>query len=113
VAFDVHGQPARLSPAIEYAAYRVAQEALSNVARHAGVSEARLELSFTSDELTLCVVDQGSGFSARRTPPGQGLLGMRDRAAEVGGSLEVDSEPGHGTRVRLWVPLRLTLLDGR
>ena len=113
VAFEVRGQPARLPPAIEYAAYRVAQEALSNVARHAEVSEARLELSFTSDELTLCVADQGRGFSSRRTAPGQGLLGMRDRAAEIGGSLQVDSEPGQGTRVRLWVPLKLTLLDGR
>ena len=113
VTFEVHGQPTRLSPAIEYAAYRVAQEALSNVARHANVSEARLGLSFTPEELTLCVADQGTGFAPRRTSPGQGLLGMRDRAAEIGGSLEVNSEPGHGTRVRLWVPLRLTLLDGR
>jgi signal transduction histidine kinase len=113
IAFDVRGPPRRLSPAIEYAVYRVAQEALSNVARHAEVSEARLQLTFTPDELVLCVSDTGSGFWARRTPPSQGLLGMRDRAAEVGGSLDVDSEPSSGTRVRLWVPLRLTLLDRR
>jgi signal transduction histidine kinase len=113
VTFEAHGPSTRLPAAIEYAAYRVAQEALSNVARHAEVSEATLELSFTPDEFTLCVADSGSGFSARRTPPGQGLLGMRDRAAEVGGSLDIDSGRGRGTRVRLWVPLRLTLLDRR
>ena len=103
----------RLPRAIEYAVYRVAQEALSNVARHAGVARAQLELRFSADELTLCVTDHGKGFSKRRTPPGQGLLGMRDRAAEIGAELHIDSAetPGRGTRVRLWVPLRVTLLE--
>src|SRR5262249_29530145 len=91
VAFAVHGTPRPLTPAIESAAFRVAQEALSNAARHAGVSEAHLDLTYTSDELSLCVADAGRGFSVRRTPAGQGLLGMRDRAAELGGSLDIDS----------------------
>ena len=111
VTLELQGTPTRLSQAIEYAVYRVAQEALSNVARHAEVSAAHITLTFSSDELVLCVEDAGAGFSTSRTSPGQGLLGMRDRAAEVGGTLEIDSRKGHGSAVRLWVPLRLTLLD--
>ncbi len=113
VALAIRGEPRRLAQPIEYAVYRVAQEALSNVARHAGVSSAELELRFASDELVLCVTDTGCGFSTR-TPPGQGLLGMRDRAAEIGAELEIHSSTdGRGTRVRLWVPLTVTVLDGR
>ena len=115
VTFSVEtdaGEPKRIEPAIEYAVYRVAQEALSNVARHAGVGEAEVELRIGPDELTLCVRDAGQGFSMRRTKPGQGLLGMRDRAAEIGAELEIESHPGKGTRVRLWVPLKLTVLEG-
>jgi signal transduction histidine kinase len=115
VTLEINGVPRRLSPAIEYAVYRVAQEALSNVARHAGIAEVDVELRFSADELCLTVTDAGHGFSTRRTPAGQGLLGMRDRAAEIGAELEITSpaSTGHGTRVRLWVPLTLTLLDGR
>jgi signal transduction histidine kinase len=109
----IHGTPTRLSSTIEYAVYRVAQEALSNAARHAEASAASLELTFSSEELTLCVTDSGRGFVAERTPPGQGLLSMRDRAAEIGADLHIDSQSGQGTRVRLWVPLALTLLEGR
>jgi two-component system, NarL family, sensor kinase len=114
VTMRVSGEAKRLPQPIEYAAYRVAQEALSNVARHAGVSEAQLELRFSTDELSLCVADSGQGFSTPATQPGQGLLGMRDRAAEIGADLEIISAPaGSGTRVRLWVPLKLTVLDGQ
>ena len=115
VALKICGVPRRVPGAIEYAVYRVAQEALSNVARHAGVAEVEVELRFSADELSLCVTDDGHGFAPRRTPAGQGLLGMRDRAAEIGAELEITSpaSTGRGTRVRLWVPLTLTLLDGR
>jgi signal transduction histidine kinase len=115
VALEISGEPKRLSHAIEYAVYRVAQEALSNAARHAGVSEVDVELRFSPDELCLTVTDAGHGFSTRRTPAGQGLLGMRDRAAEIGAELQITSpaSTGRGTRVRLWVPLKLTLLNGR
>ena len=55
----------------------------------------------------------GDGFDPQQTPPGQGLLGMRDRAAEIGADLQLQTQPGGGTRVRLWVPLALTLLEAR
>jgi signal transduction histidine kinase len=115
VTLRICGEPKRLSSAIEYAVYRVTQEALSNVARHAGVGEVDVELRFSSDELMLTVADGGQGFSTRRTPAGQGLLGMRDRAAAIGAELEITSpvSTGRGTRVRLWVPLKVTLLHGR
>jgi signal transduction histidine kinase len=109
----IEGEPARLSQTIEYAIYRVGQEALSNAARHASAGHARLRLTFTSDDLTLCVSDTGGGFDPQHTPPGQGLLGMRDRAAEIGADLQIQAQPGGGTRVRLWVPLALTLLEAR
>jgi signal transduction histidine kinase len=114
VTLQICGEPRRLSSAIEYAVYRVAQEALSNVARHAGVADADVELRFSPVELSLSVTDTGDGFATRRTPAGQGLLGMRDRAAAIGAELEITSpsSTGRGTRVRLWVPLKLTLLDG-
>jgi signal transduction histidine kinase len=114
VALEVRGEPRRLPPTIEYAVYRVAQEALSNVARHAGVAEVHADLCFSPDELTLNVADAGHGFATRGTSPGQGLLGMRDRAAEIGAELEITSTTdGRGTRVRVWVPLKVTVLDGR
>jgi two-component system NarL family sensor kinase len=111
VAIDGHA--VRLSSTIEYAVYRVAQEALSNAARHGSTESARLELAFTPDDLTLYISDTGGGFDATLTAPGHGLLGMRDRAAEIGADLTIESKPGDGTHVRLWVPLALTLLGGR
>jgi signal transduction histidine kinase len=107
----VTGEPVRLPRAIEEAVYRVAQEALSNVARHAGVSQARLELAFSTQDLVLRVIDRGPGFRAEAPAEGQGLQSMRDRAAQIGAELRIDSQPGHGTTVRLWVPLELTILE--
>jgi signal transduction histidine kinase len=112
VDVSVEGHAARLPKPIEEAVYRVAQEALSNVARHAGVARARLELTFSPSELVLCVVDQGAGFTRdAHFGDGQGLHSMRDRARHIGADLEITSRPGGGTRVRLWLPLKLTLLE--
>lgn len=110
---EVIGEPRRLAPVTEYAVFRVAQEALSNVARHAGTDRARVTLAFSPEELVLAVEDQGAGFDAAARDGeggGQGLVGMRDRAAEIGADLRVVSRPGQGTSVRLAVPLKLTLL---
>ena len=84
---------------------------MSNAARHAQAVHATLELTVSPEELTLCVTDSGAGFDLAETPPGQGLLSMRDRAAEIGAELSIESVPGSGTRVRLWVPLALTMLE--
>jgi two-component system sensor histidine kinase UhpB len=110
VTLDVPERLPRLPPSIELAAYRVVQEALTNVLRHSGAS--RLSLAARNDGGTLAVwlIDDGCGFDpgqAAGATPGQhlGLVSMRERAAFAGGSLEVDSAPGRGTTVCLRIPL--------
>jgi signal transduction histidine kinase len=109
----IDGEVRRLPPPIEVAAFRVAQEALSNVARHAGVETARLELAFSPEELVLTITDQGPGIVPVKqyAGDGTGLVNMRDRAAEIGAALQITSSPGQGTTVRLVVPLELTMVD--
>jgi signal transduction histidine kinase len=114
VDMDVVGSPMRLSPSIEYAIYRVAQEALNNAARHARVDTASLRLVFADDAVELTVQDQGAGFEA--ADPGlrqatSGTISMRDRANEIGAELQIASERGRGTSVYLVVPLRPTMVD--
>jgi two-component system NarL family sensor kinase len=113
VVVEIRGTPTRLSHTIEYAVYRVAQEALSNAARHSGAPHASVVLAFSEEELVLEVLDAGRGFGPGGRSAGQGLHSMRDRSADIGAELRVESRPGSGTLVRLSVPLALTLLDGR
>jgi signal transduction histidine kinase len=84
--------------------YRVLQEALNNVKRHAGAQEAWVRLKFQDRSLSLEVEDHGKGFSSDARHQGIGLVGMRERAELVGGTLEVSSREGGGTIVRLVVP---------
>ncbi|MEI5672454.1 MULTISPECIES: HAMP domain-containing sensor histidine kinase [unclassified Nocardioides] len=96
------GLPA-LPPATELVVYRVAQEALTNAARHARATRVELTLQRLGDRVVLGVADDGRGLVADAA--GAGLRGMRERARSVGGTLEIDSAPGQGTRVRLSVPV--------
>lgn len=94
-----------LSPDVEQAIYRVAQEAVANVTHHANATNLEARLSFTGQEITLLVRDDGIGFNDR---PGEnsdhfGLAGMRERAQLVGGDLTIDSQPEQGTTVRLTI----------
>ena len=85
--------------------YRVAQEALQNVARHARASRVALRLSASSTALELEISDDGAGFDPRAEFPGHlGLRSMRERVSEIGGVLNLTSEPGKGTTVRVRVP---------
>jgi len=86
---------------------QIAREALSNAARHAGASRATLRLAHQEGGLFLRVEDNGRGFDPGAVPGGehQGLVNMRDRAASVGGQLEVDSSPGKGTRIIVRIPI--------
>ncbi len=101
----------RLDPDVETACYRIAQEALTNVARHAGAGRGRVELRRSESEVRLVVADDGSGFdvaaATARAAGGSslGVLGMRERAMFVGGRVEIESEPGRGTEVRAILPL--------
>jgi signal transduction histidine kinase len=108
VAVAVTGDVIVLHPEIEVALLRIAQEALANVARHAGASRAWLTLSYMGDVVTLDVRDDGTGFRVDEPASGDGagfgLTGMRQRVARVAGSLAIESEPGSGTAVSARVP---------
>src|SRR5215213_1729900 len=92
---------------VEQALFRVAQEALANVARHSGARRAEADLIYTRNIVTLCVADDGRGFDPLRNPGGGfGLQSMRERLVKLGGHVNVESAPGKGTRVEGFCPLQ-------
>lgn len=98
--------PPALSPDAELVLYRVAQEALTNVVRHAGAAEAHVTLSASRTGVELRVRDSGAGMAADAAEASTGgIRGMRERALLIGARLEVVAAAGHGTDVRLHVPL--------
>lgn len=111
VEFETSGDQRRLQPEVELTLYRMAQEALSNVARHAQATRAALHLAFTADTITLTVVDNGRGFEvpespAEMAPAGHfGLLGLHERAELIGAHLAIQSTAGEGTRLVITLPL--------
>lgn len=96
---------APMSAEAELVIYRIAQEALTNVLRHARASYADMRLERAPDRNTLEVVDNGAGFSAEPDAEGTGIRGMRERAALIGADLRISSQAGGGTEVRLDVPV--------
>ena len=95
-----------LPPRVEAALYRICQEALTNVARHAEAERVRVELVATPEWVRLFVEDDGRGFDASDVPEDRhGLLGMRERTQILGGALDIRSSPGAGTRIEATVPL--------
>nr|WP_246303861.1 sensor histidine kinase [Nocardioides thalensis] len=104
LAVDAPELDGRLPAAVEVAAYRIVGEALTNVARHAQAEVARLRLELDDDNLLVELADDGVGISADRQA-GVGLVGLRERAAELGGSSEVLCPPDGGTVVRARLPL--------
>jgi two-component system, NarL family, sensor kinase len=95
-----------LPPSVEAALYRICQEALTNVARHAKAGRATVQLVATPDRVRLVVEDDGRGFDASEVSEDRhGIVGMRERAEMLGGSLQVRSEPGAGTRIEATVPV--------
>jgi two-component system sensor histidine kinase UhpB len=93
-----------LSPEVELVLYRVAQESLTNVARHAEASRAELVLERAGDGVVLRVRDDGKGFQPGNLESVNGIRGMRERALLIGARLAIDSAPGRGTEVELQVP---------
>lgn len=101
------GMTDRLAPETEIAAYRIVQEALTNVARHAAATHCRVRLMRLPETLRVEVEDDGAGFDilgAPAEPRGFGLIGMRERAAMLGGRLTILSAPGSGTRLCVELP---------
>src|SRR5947208_774935 len=84
--------------------YRVLEEALNNVSRHSGATDAWISLRFSPDSLELEVEDHGTGFVAEKMQRGIGLVAMRERAELIGGTLAISPRPQGGTKVRLQIP---------
>ncbi|MEO5608320.1 MAG: sensor histidine kinase [Ornithinibacter sp.] len=103
-AVRVEGEPEPLGGAAEVVILRTAQEALSNVRRHADARSVDLALVYGPGRVVLTVSDDGNGFDTGEARVGFGLDGLHSRAAEVGGTVLVDSRPGGGTTLRLEVP---------
>ncbi len=109
--FTSEGVAVRLRPQHEIAVYRIVQEALNNVARHAGARAVRVEASFTARALVVRVQDDGKGFTAPKQTSDlassghYGLLGMQERAELIGARLSIQSAPGAGATVELQLPL--------
>ena len=104
---EVHVRGEREVPLeTEQAVFRVAQEALANVAKHSGAQDTELDLVYTPEALTLRVADDGRGFDPAQNPgEGFGLQSMRERTVKRGGRMNVESAPGKGTRITCTVPL--------
>jgi two-component system sensor histidine kinase UhpB len=114
IALDLHthGQGERLPSGTESAIYRIVQEALTNVARHSGAARAGVVLEHGSAYIQVIVEDDGCGFDPKRVAtarregaPPLGLLGIRERTALVGGTMEIESTPGKGTTLFVRVPV--------
>jgi signal transduction histidine kinase len=107
VRTESDGEVRPLPFAVDVAAFRIVQEALTNVARHAGPATATVRISYGDRDLSVQVDDDGRGLSAHGSAPGsgKGLVGMRERVAALGGDLQAGPRPGGGFRVRACLPL--------
>lgn len=117
VGVDETSAPRRLEPEMETAVFRVVQEAINNIARHAAARNVWIQLSYNHQSLVVTVEDDGIGFetSSIQTTPGSlrglGLMGMRERLELLGGDLEITSLPGQGTELVITVPLNERKLE--
>lgn len=117
VEFSTSGEPVMLSMAADAALLRIAQGSLANVLQHAGASQASVTLSYLGDEIALDVVDDGIGFRTAAAfgagddqpgdagPGGFGLRAIRQRAAALGGTVDIESAPGDGTAISVRIPV--------
>ena len=114
VRFVQHDMPPLLAQDASLCLYRIAQEALHNVVKHARVSKAIVELSASNGDVELRISDSGAGFDADAavSDGGLGLVSMRERLRLVGGRLSIESSPRQGTRILACVPLGVSRADG-
>jgi two-component system NarL family sensor kinase len=108
VSFETGGAGAPLPARVEMGLYRIAQEALTNIKRHAKAHNVSVQLITTPDSVTLVVEDDGRGFDPTTLPPGSyGLIGISERARLLGGTARIMSAAGQGARLEVTVPLSL------
>ncbi len=111
VATDFRGLESRLPDEVETTLYRVIQEALTNIARHAQAGAVRLRLERSAAAVTASIQDDGRGFDVEdaqgpsASPGGVGLLGIQDRVSTLGGRVDIHSRPGQGARIQIEIPL--------
>lgn len=107
INFDHSGLEDSLSPDVNTAVYRIVQEALTNAARYAGVDEVDMEIQVDNGNLLLAIEDRGCGFNPAKLAANTstGLSGMRERAHLLGGKLNIETNPGEGTRLSATLPL--------
>jgi signal transduction histidine kinase len=105
VSLTVTGAQRPLPPDVDQAAYRIVQEALTNVSRHAGQACASVHVHYAQDALTIQINDDGKGVSATSAEPGLGLIGMRERVSALGGRLDAGPREGGGFQVRAEMPV--------
>lgn len=107
----VNGEERRLPPEVELACFRITQEALNNVAKHAGATGAAVEMTFGPSWCRLTISDNGKGFESPPVTEGltdggrMGLMGIHERANLLGGSVTIRTAPGEGTRISVHIPL--------
>jgi signal transduction histidine kinase len=106
VELQVEGERRELPVGIELSAYRIVQEALTNALKHAGESNASVNIRYGSDSLELEIADDGTGVPAPVSSGGHGLVGMRERVALYGGRLDAGRHPSGGFVVRVLLPIR-------
>jgi signal transduction histidine kinase len=108
VRVEIKGEERDISTSIKTAVFRIVQEALTNVIRHAGARQVLITLEYKSDELQVRVKDDGQGFDTQATRKGKrvswGLKNMEERTALLGGKFAVRSRPGEGTTIEVSVP---------
>jgi signal transduction histidine kinase len=106
ITVEIDGEPRPIDPVANTSLFRVAQEALTNVIKHAQAANVSVRLSYLPTVVMLQVEDDGCGFDVRAQTqrPAWGLLGMEERATLLGGYVAIQSQPGHGARVEMMIP---------
>jgi signal transduction histidine kinase len=104
VAVHVDGTACELPPGVDFTAYRIVQEALTNVLKHAGPARAQVQIGYGPKQLTLRVLDDGRGVNGRSADGGHGLIGMRERVAVYGGEFHAGPRAGGGFGVTVTLP---------
>lgn len=117
IDFEAMGIRERLPAPIEILVYRIAQEALTNIAKHSRASRVDIRLTYSYPQLVFFVNDNGVGFQPAEAPAGRirrgiGILGMRERVAAAGGKIDIRSAPGAGAQIRVSVPVGHTQVPG-
>jgi len=112
IIFQSFGLKKRLPPEVELVLYRVSQEGLNNISKHANASKVNLRLTYSHPDIIFTIKDDGDGFvtsedglNVGSNRKGIGLLSMKERVTPLGGSMAIHSTPGKGTTLRIKVPM--------